>query len=148
MPLACSRDNIFVQYGDHHKKQVYASLGSWKMCWAIIKITLLWPFPILQAAVKKKNGITFFIKRGLLNHCHLLYRQEYGNDVLGLRSGSNIVGSGQQQYQHYFLGLFLACDYPHFQWKWTKNWVFFSKHLTAGTLRKFLSVVMCKEEPN
>lgn len=28
---------------------------------AIMKITLLWPFPILLAAVEKNKGITFFI---------------------------------------------------------------------------------------
>lgn len=46
------------------KSKFMAVLDLEKMCCGVIKITLLWPFPILQAGVQKNKGITFFISEG------------------------------------------------------------------------------------
>lgn len=48
-----------MQYGGHHKKQVYGCLGPWKNFDNENN-----PFPILLAAVQKNKGIKFFISEG------------------------------------------------------------------------------------
>lgn len=95
---------------------------------------------------KKIQQLNSFLGRVIeLQFNIVLYRKQYGNDVLDPKAGSNIVDSGQQQHEHFFFCLFLACANPL---EANKNWVFFLKQLTPFNLRKFLSVAMCKEEPS